>query len=520
MGMLGTLMALTLLGGAVLIGYTYRIEDLFLEVTEKELLAYQSAEALATSLVNQKGFVSYYFMDGDPDWLRQLGEYRQIFKGRLKEARIYSEDENERSLLDTIARENRRFVQTQDIVISHYEAGQRKAGETLHHEARKDFFQILEHCAFYKDLRKEKIMGAKEANQALARRLRISAVSGIMAFLLVGFLLAAFLIREILQPIRRLALETGEPEQSVGSKNVVQSLSLRIHDLVQDYNQTSVHLEKSRAHLLQAEKMAMVGKLAAGMAHSIRNPFTSVQMRLFSLKRSLEMDPVQQEDFDVIAEEIQHIDTIVQNFLEFSRTPKMKIQTVSPSTIVDNTLQLLKHRLNSYDVTVKLTREEPLPKVQADSEQIVAHVHGVRHAECHPYGRPVSPHGVAVLQVVVDEEHVVHDLDGGGEVEGVVALAAQALAGQHADGRAYALAAAVQVVPDRRREVVLTLARDQLLQNGIDAGAGRGKPLGQVVYGAFRHPGHPPIPRRGTPRAAPAPRRLPRCWTSRHRRRP
>jgi signal transduction histidine kinase len=106
------------------------------------------------------------------------------------------------------------------------------------------------------------------------------------------------------------------------------------------------------------------------MAHSIRNPFTSVQMRLFSLKRSLEMDPVQQEDFDVIAEEIQHIDTIVQNFLEFSRTPKMKIQTVSPSTIVDNTLQLLKHRLNSYDVTVKLTREEPLPKVQADSEQI------------------------------------------------------------------------------------------------------------------------------------------------------
>ncbi|MCG6911365.1 MAG: histidine kinase [Deltaproteobacteria bacterium] len=370
MGMLGTLMALTLLGGAVLIGYTYRIEDLFLEVTEKELLAYQSAEALATSLVNQKGFVSYYFMDGDPDWLRQLGEYRQIFKGRLKEARIYSEDENERSLLDTIARENRRFVQTQDIVISHYEAGQRKAGETLHHEARKDFFQILEHCAFYKDLRKEKIMGAKEANQALARRLRISAVSGIMAFLLVGFLLAAFLIREILQPIRRLALETGEPEQSVGSKNVVQSLSLRIHDLVQDYNQTSVHLEKSRAHLLQAEKMAMVGKLAAGMAHSIRNPFTSVQMRLFSLKRSLEMDPVQQEDFDVIAEEIQHIDTIVQNFLEFSRTPKMKIQTVSPSTIVDNTLQLLKHRLNSYDVTVKLTREEPLPKVQADSEQI------------------------------------------------------------------------------------------------------------------------------------------------------
>lgn len=370
MGMLGTLMALMLLGGAVMVAYTYRIEKLLIEVTQKELPAYQSAEALATSLVNQKGFLSYYFMDGNPDWLRQLGEYRQIFKGRLKEARIYSEDQNEKDLLDTIARENSTYIQAQDIVISHYEAGQRLTGEALHHQARRLFFRILELCALYKDIRQEKITNTKQANQTLARRLRISAVSGMTVSLLLGVVLAIFLIREILLPIRRLALEAGGPEQAVESKNVVQNLSHRVHDLMQDYNQTSVHLEESRAHLLQAEKMAMVGKLAAGMAHSIRNPFTSVQMRLFSLKRSLEMDPVQQEDFDVIAEEIRHIDTIVQNFLEFSRTPKMKIQTVSPSTIVDNTLQLLKHRLNSYEVKVVLIRGTSLPDVNADPEQI------------------------------------------------------------------------------------------------------------------------------------------------------
>ena len=68
--------------------------------------------------------------------------------------------------------------------------------------------------------------------------------------------------------------------------------------------------------------MALVGKLAAGMAHSIRNPFTSVKMRLFSLSRSLELDEPQQDDLEVIAGEIRHIDTIVQNFLEFSRPPR------------------------------------------------------------------------------------------------------------------------------------------------------------------------------------------------------
>jgi len=106
------------------------------------------------------------------------------------------------------------------------------------------------------------------------------------------------------------------------------------------------------------------------MAHSIRNPFTSVQMRLFSLKRSLALTAVQKEDLDVIAEEIKHIDTIVQNFLEFSRAPKLKIQSVSASAVVDLTLQLLQHRLKSYDVDVHLMRNGDLPLIRADPEQL------------------------------------------------------------------------------------------------------------------------------------------------------
>ena len=94
-------------------------------------------------------------------------------------------------------------------------------------------------------------------------------------------------------------------------------------------------MTRSQEHLLQSGKWAMVGKLAAGVAHSIRNPLTSVNMRLFSLKRSLAMSPSQQEDFEVISEEIRHLDTIVRNFLEFSRPPKLKMQRISPSDVVD-----------------------------------------------------------------------------------------------------------------------------------------------------------------------------------------
>ncbi|MFY9704408.1 MAG: ATP-binding protein, partial [Desulfobacterales bacterium] len=105
-------------------------------------------------------------------------------------------------------------------------------------------------------------------------------------------------------------------------------------------------------------------------AHSIRNPFTSVKMRLFSLNRSLELNEEQEEDFDVISAEIRHIDTIVQNFLEFSRPPKLQMQSISPSNVVDSTIQLLGHRLRSYDVQLKIERSQHLPVVSADPEQL------------------------------------------------------------------------------------------------------------------------------------------------------
>ena len=100
-------------------------------------------------------------------------------------------------------------------------------------------------------------------------------------------------------------------------KAVADSMRYRVDTLLKSVDEAKAELGRSQEHLLQSEKLALVGKLAAGTAHSIRNPLTSVKMRLFSLGRSLDLSGTQQDDFDVISEEIRHIDTIVQNFLEF-----------------------------------------------------------------------------------------------------------------------------------------------------------------------------------------------------------
>ncbi|MEI7449520.1 MAG: ATP-binding protein, partial [Desulfomonile sp.] len=174
----------------------------------------------------------------------------------------------------------------------------------------------------------------------------------------------------ILGPIRQLAIETDSRKSDDEAGNDVKALSRRFQNLIEDVDQTRTKLKWSREHLQQAEKWALVGKLAAGVAHSVRNPLTSVKMRLFSMERHLALSPSQEEDFEVISEEIRHIDTIVGNFLEFSRPPKLKMQKVSPSDSVDMAVQLLRHRLESYDVKVEVNRDRRLPEIQADPDQL------------------------------------------------------------------------------------------------------------------------------------------------------
>ena len=353
-----------------MVWYTYRMEGLLTNIISKNMATFYAAEGLEIALVNQKGFVSYYFLDGDPDWLRQLGEYRQVFKGRLKEAKTLVETEHEKEAIARIEAEYNRYVLFKDQVILHYKEGDRKTGARLHKETRNRFFSILDLCEDYKSLQREAIEQVRNKSLLQAQNLRIAAGTAILTVLILGVLLAFVLTKQILIPIRRLALEADRHVEPTGAGDEVNILSQSVRGLIKDADHTQAALEKSRETLLQAEKMASVGKLAAGMAHSVRNPLTSVKMRLFSLHRALEFSPTQRDDFEVISEEIRHIDTIVQNFLEFSRPPKLKTQKVSPSEVVDLVLQLLRHRLESYNVAATVNRQTPLPEIQVDPEQL------------------------------------------------------------------------------------------------------------------------------------------------------
>jgi signal transduction histidine kinase len=365
-----SLVAITLVGGLIMVWYTYRMESLLADLVDKNLAAYQVAEALESALVQQSGDASHFLLDGDTRWLENLDEHRRTFRAQIEEARALMLSGPQKQILDQIESEYLRYIILKDQSIEFYKARDTDTGDRLLKEVSKHFSKVLELCRQFKDFYTKRIALLKAQSYAQAERLRLIAGTAVLVVLLLGVVLAFVLVNDILEPLRRLAQEANPGARPEETEDEVKALSRSVRGLIEGFDQTQTELEKSREHLLQAEKMVVVGKLAASMAHSIRNPLTSVKMRLFSLDRSLDLNSQQREDFQVISEEIVHIDSLVQSFLEFSRPPKLRMQMISPSEIVDLALKLMTHRLESYQVSVQVERHERLPVVEADPDRL------------------------------------------------------------------------------------------------------------------------------------------------------
>ena len=366
---MAAIVMLTIGGGATTLWYAGRMDILFHQVIERDVIALRAAEELNIELVKQKGFTSYYYLDHDPQWLSQIQEHHEQFLRKLEKARASSFSNKGRSILEKVEAQYKEYNNNRNRVLEYYRNGQFKIGEALHKKVRFQFFDIVDLCDEYGKIHKTNIAQARREAGRQARSIRAAAWAAMGAGVLLAGLLTFVLGAQILSPLRRLSEETDRiTGGSQESRNEVASLKHGVHGLIHDMDQTRTELARSRELLMDAEKMALVGKLAAEVAHSIRNPMTSINMRLFSLKRSQALSPEQYEDLDVVAGELNRLENIVQNFLNFSRPPRLEMQGVQVSEIIDMTLQLLQQRLEKENIEIVRHSGRNLPPVSADSE--------------------------------------------------------------------------------------------------------------------------------------------------------
>ena len=128
-------------------------------------------------------------------------------------------------------------------------------------------------------------------------------------------------------------------------------------------------LTETRSVLERQEKLASLGTLAAGVAHEIRNPLASLKFRLFSLKQSLPAEFASHEDVTVIDDEINRLERIIKDFLQFARPSEPAMTETTAEGILQAVQDLLKPHLETRGVQLVLESGERIG-LRADKQQI------------------------------------------------------------------------------------------------------------------------------------------------------
>ncbi|HEY7481733.1 MAG TPA: ATP-binding protein [Gemmatimonadales bacterium] len=130
-----------------------------------------------------------------------------------------------------------------------------------------------------------------------------------------------------------------------------------------------------QGRIMQSEKLAAVGQLAAGVMHEINNPLATIGACVAAMQGKLEDGQVTaaalNEYLDIIDREVERCSKIVDGLLDFSRPKGQSKTSLSVPTLVDDTLFLLKHHQRFKRMAVERELEPGVPRVLGNKEQLI-----------------------------------------------------------------------------------------------------------------------------------------------------
>jgi len=180
---------------------------------------------------------------------------------------------------------------------------------------------------------------------------------------------------------RELHLEKdGQPRTLLVSSSVLKDRSGQPREIILNLHDIS-DLKKLEASIRQAERLAALGTLAAGMAHEIRNPLSSIKTFVQLLPRKVEKPGFLEKFQRTVPRELNRINDLVEDLLDLARVPKYTFRSTPVPTLIGQTLETLGEELLSNDIDCRFECSENLPPVRADSGQLAKAFHNlVRNA--------------------------------------------------------------------------------------------------------------------------------------------
>jgi two-component system NtrC family sensor kinase len=222
-------------------------------------------------------------------------------------------------------------------------------------------------------------VGVLEAPYVDVRRRAILVFTAItLAGVVLAALLGSYLSDRIIRPLRQLiqasiSLSKGDFFPNIGPVSPTDVGQLQNHFLEMAEAlrlREQAQKEESEFRLVQSEKQATVGRLAAGVAHEINNPLTAVLTFTHLLLRRTELTPEVRADLKMIAVQTDRVRNIVKGLLDYARQTRIEPAMIDLNDLLKETAGLMENQALVKGVELETDLADDLPGVVLDRSQM------------------------------------------------------------------------------------------------------------------------------------------------------
>ena len=198
---------------------------------------------------------------------------------------------------------------------------------------------------------------------------------GAVAGLLAGYGIARGIYRSLAQLTVSVRDATGRLNEVVGPLTVssgesFEELEATLQDMAGRVGEVVRQLQESQLAATRSQQLAAMGQLAAGLAHELRNPLTSMKMLVQAGDDGPETVQLDNQDLAVLREEIDRLERTIQVFLDYARPPTLEKRPIALRQIIAQTVEFLAPRARTYGVHVDVELPQHVVQVEADAGQI------------------------------------------------------------------------------------------------------------------------------------------------------
>ncbi|MEW6663819.1 MAG: ATP-binding protein [Thermodesulfobacteriota bacterium] len=172
-----------------------------------------------------------------------------------------------------------------------------------------------------------------------------------------------------LRPIKRLARATNVISQGQLPAQIPYGSRDELGLLTRSFNQMVRNLRRIQAKLVKSEKLVSLGRMAAGVAHEVRNPMNTMNVTLGLLKRKIDRPEVMALA-ELISEEISRVDHFLSEFLDYARQPPPRPIPTNVNEVIKDILSECSSRLDGKRVVVESRLDPSVPLIPLDPFQI------------------------------------------------------------------------------------------------------------------------------------------------------